>query len=471
MACQIAIAQLIEIVNGEVVSGIPGEISGVEFDSRAVISGSLFVALPGENTHGHQYLSTAFEKGAACAFVEDRSLLESSPFSSKLIYVPSTLDALWSIARYWRTRLSCPVVGITGSMGKTTAKELLAQLLSTKSAGNYSKKSFNNHIGVPYTICQTSLNAPWLVLEMGMNHVGELRALTQIACPTHVWITCVAPVHIEFFESLSAIADAKFEILEGLARHGALVVNSEDVEVRSALSRSVDFVRDRKITVLRYGNAEGAALRVSDINSNGLDGVSCVVESNNAPVAVSVPMPGSHNAYLAAGAMLVASTLFPELTLPEMASALTKFKRPAMRMNTVVLKSGMTVIDDSYNANLEAMKASLRLLAEFAVKGKKVAALLGDMREVGSHVEEYHREIGRVAGAIRPTVVVTVGEGSRFLGDEVLKFGVPWTDAESPEAAAREIWRSGADVVLVKASRGVELDRAVAELVRLDGEK
>lgn len=440
--------------------------SGVEFDSRQIKGGELFVALKGEKAHGHEYLAEAYRRGAALFLVEDPALKESFAEPQRLIIVDDTLKAFSVLASWWRHELNLPVLAITGSVGKTTVKEMAAGLLLKHSPGTFSLRSHNNHVGVPYTLCRLSSTHKWAVVEMGMNHAGEIRELSRIVEPDVGVITAIAPAHIEFLGSLEAIADAKFEILQGLRKGGSLVLEARSEQIRLALSRHDP---QNLLNVRSFGSDEGAEVRVQDVRSMGLDGIAFRLILEGRELEIEMSVPGAHNALNAACAVLAARSLMPDLSPEQIERGLKEFRAPLMRMNLKEMPDGRQLIDDSYNANPASMRASLELAGQMARAGKKVGLILGDMLELGAHAAQYHAEIGELAARSGPAFVIGVGQHSETLLAESRTLGIPVFAAVSPEAAAHTARKLEFDVLLVKASRGVALDQAVNILVGRNG--
>ena len=438
---------------------------GLEFDSREIRGGELFVALKGTGMHGHQFVDTAFSRGAALCLVEDPKLLESHPEAARLVLVSDTQKAFDTLARWWRRELGLPLVAVTGSVGKTTAKEMAAAVLMAHGPGNYSLKSHNNHVGVPYTLCRMGHEHLWAVLEVGMSAKGEIAALGRMAEANLAAITTIAPAHIENLGSIEAIADAKFEILEGLSPTGALILNGDDPELRAGLKRHD--LAGRKVYF--FGRAADASSRILDMRMLGLDGLWLKLELFGEALEVSMPVLGAHNALNAACAALIAKLLIPAMSTQQIATGLSRFKAPLMRLNLRTLRSGRRVIDDSYNANPASMRASLELLGELKAQGSRVGLIIGDMLELGAHARGFHEELAGQVAALRPDFVIAVGAFAECLIEGATKAGVPAFVAENPEAAAQIARKFNFDVLLVKASRGVALDKAVALLMEREG--
>jgi len=459
-----------EVVGGKTVSATEKmRFHGVEYDSREVKGGELFVALPGAKAHGHAFLDQAFGRGAALALVEDPRLLTESPHAERLVCVSDSLKGLWALAGWWRMELDLPVLAVTGSVGKTTVKEIAAAALLKHSRGIYSLKSHNNHVGVPYTICRIDRSHAWAVLEMGMNHAGELRALTAIARPDVAVITCIGPAHIENLGSLEAIAQAKLEIVAGLRPGGTLVINGDD----RVLAEGLAVCGEIGHPVVRFGAGPCNDLTVSDVVARGLEGLTFRLSASGAigggQTTATMGILGRHNALNGAAAALAIKRLFPSLGLDDIARGLADFRAPLMRLSIKPLTHDRRIIDDSYNANPQSMRAALDIAADLVASGLRVGLVLGDMLELGERSPSYHADIGGVVAALKPVFCVTVGPLSEAIHTAAQSVGIPAFRAETPEAAAHIARKFGFDILLVKASRGTGLDRTVQTLVDRDG--
>lgn len=461
MSISLSKEKLIEIIGGaSVPSSEKISFRGVEFDSREVRGGELFVALKGETSHGHQFVGQAFARGASLCLVESPDFASTFEDPSRLVVVRDTLEALWTLAAWWRRELNIPVIGVTGSVGKTTTKEMIASILLKHSTGTYSQKSFNNHVGVPYTICRIDRNHSWAVLEMGMNHPNELRSLTRIAEPNVAVITRIAPAHTHVFSSLEQVADAKFEIMEGLRPGGKAILNKEDPQLTAGLARAD---KDGRLTVRYFGRA-GADVNVNSVASHGLGGISFVLEIDSQKLPVKMGIVGTHNALNAAAAALAARTLIPDLPLETIQKGLEAFTAPLMRLN-IKEWGDRKIVDDSYNANPASMAALLDLAGELRREGATIGVVLGDMRELGEHADGYHRQVGKLVADVKPSFLVAVGPMSVAYVDAAKGAGIEAIHSETPEAAADVLKSKYFEVLLVKASRGIGLDRTVKHLL------
>ena len=473
MSLSISKDQLIEVVSGRSLAAAGAKLvaCGVETDSREVRGGELFIALKGEKNHGHEFLPQAFERGAALYLVESEAATKSFPEPERLVLVPDTLAAFWTLARWWRRRLKLPVLAITGSVGKTTVKEIAASILLQHSKGAYSQKSFNNHVGVPHTICRIAPDHEWAVLEMGMNHAGEIRRLTSVGEPNVAAINVIAPAHIEFLGSMENIARAKLEITAGLPQGAPLVLNGCDpVLVKEAA------VFAEKYKLLYFGEQSGRVVPALDAEVSAVrsaedltEGITFALTLQGETTEVKMHVVGEHNAGNAACAALCARCLRQEITLAQIKKGLEAFRAPLQRLNLKDLSGGRKLLDDAYNANPASMQALLRIGQGFMREGRQVGVIWGDMLELGAHAEGFHREVGRAVAELKPAFLVTVGPYARFYRQEAEKAAVKCLEAAGPELAAHIAMKLGFDILLVKASRGMRLDKTVAVVLEREG--
>ena len=469
MPLSLTCEQLLERVGGRC-AAVQEQLSfeGVEFDSRRIRGGELFIALRGEKTHGHAFVEQAFQRGAALCLVEDAALFAEKVDAARLVQVPNTLEAFGTLAAWWRRELKTPIAAVTGSVGKTMVKELAAALLLQCGRGVYSQKSFNNHVGVPYTLCQLGREHNWAVLELGMNHPGELRYLAGLVQPNVGVITRIAPVHQEFFPTLAAIADAKCELLEGLAQGGRLILNGDDPELLAGVARKEAQLGE--LSKVYFGRGESAEARVVSVEELGLSGIELQSQSGSEVLDETLHILGRHNAFNLAAALLTARTLLPAFTMEQARTALKRFVPPQMRLNLHWTKRGRIIVDDSYNANPTSMQGMLDLAGTVKRGGQTIAIVLGDMLELGADGERYHREIGRLAAKLKPECLVAVGSFAPIYAECAREGEVPAFIAESPEAAAHIVSKLDSEVVFIKASRGVALDKTVNTLLEVEGE-
>jgi UDP-N-acetylmuramoyl-tripeptide--D-alanyl-D-alanine ligase len=420
-------------------------VTGVAIDSRAVRAGDLFVALPGERVDSHGFVAQAAGAGAAAALVS-----RTVPVELPQLVVPDTLAALQRLARDERAAAAYRLAAVTGSIGKTTTKEFLAVLLATTFQVGFTRGSRNSQAAFPAELCNRPEGISWMIAELGMNHAGELDRLGAIAEPDALLYTLVAPVHLEFFADVDAIAEAKAELIPHLRRDGLLVLNAADPRVAGFAARFGG-------NVLRYGVPGRSDLWLEEYSERGLLGSAFRLAGPLGTLEAEWSVPGRHQAgnLLAAATLALAVGVAPAAVPP----CLTRL-RPAPRRGEVyeLPGRGITVVDDSYNSSPEAATAVLALLA--ATAGRRVA-VLGEMLELGRTSPAFHREVGQRASAAADVVVAVGGEGAAELARAVNGVEVHHV-ATAPEALEllRELLRPG-DVVLVKGSRGIGLDTVV----------
>ena len=426
--------------------------TGYSIDSRTISSGDLFIALKGENFDGHDYVATALEKGAVAALVQAGKNVSADP--KRLLTVGDTLRSLQSLGAAARRLWGKPLLAVTGSAGKTTTKEILAHLLMTRLRVMKSTGNLNNHIGLPLQLLKLEPEHDVAVVEMGMNHAGEIRALGTLAHHDLAVVTCVAPVHLEFFDSLRDIARAKYEIIETLHHGGVAVLNADDEYV-------FQFGRDFKGKVVTFGIKKAADVSAQNVHLNGADGSTFDLMIEGMREQVSLPLVGEHNIYnaLAATAAAVQKGISPS----QIASALATL-RPADKRGQIIHLAGAALVNDCYNSNPKALNAMIDTLASMDAQRRILIA--GEMLELGSSAAALHAECGRHAAQKKIDVVIGVRGLAKALVEAASASGTMARFVETPEEAgewlAREL-RAG-DAVLLKASRGVRLERALEQL-------
>lgn len=428
---------------------------GAALDSRRVHGGELFFALAGERTDGHRFVAQALAAGAAAAVVRGG---HSEGEGAALIRVDEPFTALHDLTRAVRATVPRRLVAVTGSSGKTSTKELLAAMLARCYRVARNPGNLNNLYGFPVSLLGIPDDTEWMVAEMGMSEPGELTSLSRLGRPDAAILLNVRPVHLEFFDSLAAIADAKAEILAGLAADGFVVGNRDDAEVRRVLEAS-------RARVVWFGRAADADVRAEDVGPRGgatRPGSRFTLVTPGGRVTVELPLHGSFHVDNCLAAAACAYEL--EVPLEEIAAAAAAMEAAPMRGEVVSLPLGATLVDDSYNSNPEALELALESAA--ALPGERHWAVLGDMLELGPGSPAFHHEAGKRAAELGFSPVLAVGEESRELaaGAEAAGAEARWyPDAATAEAAARDELRPG-DVVLVKGSRGIGLDRVATTL-------
>ena len=419
-------------------------------DSRTLQRGDLFFAVKGERLDGHDFVEQALSKGAVAAVVVKGQARRYSS-GSQLLAVDDTLGALQALATAVRRLWAKPLIGITGSTGKTTTKEAIAHVLSKRFRVLKSEGNFNNHFGLPLTLLRLEPEHDAAVIEMGMSHAGEIATLAKIAQPEIGVVTNVAPVHLEFFKSIDEIARAKFELIESLPAGGTAVLNADDEYVSQ-------FGRDFHGKVVLYGLRSSADVRAENVKHHGTEGATFDVVAGSCRQHASLRLVGEHNIYNALAAFAVG--LDRGLTLSEAVGALATLA-PADKRGEVVKLGNITIINDCYNSNPKALDAMVDALAAMPAKRRIVVA--GEMLELGPAGEEMHRSSGRYIAEKKIDVLLGVCGLAQSMVDTARKSGMRAeflaTPLEAGEWLAREARED--DVVLLKASRGVKLEQAL----------
>lgn len=439
-------------------------------DSRYVIPGCLFVALPGERVDGHDYVGKAFEQGASLAFIEndlgeDYMILDiRTEFSEELLaeitlpfclLVEDTLLALQKAAAFWRRQLDVKVIGITGSVGKSTTKELIAEVLNLRYATLKNSGNYNNEIGLPMTVLGLTKGHQRAVLEMGFYVPGEIQLLCDIALPQIGVVTNIGTVHAERAGSQEVITQGKAELIQNLPEDGVAILNYDDPWVRGMAEQS-------PARVLFYGLTEEAELWADEIEGLGLEGIRFRLNYQGESLHLKVPMLGRHSVHTALRAAAVG--LAEDMDLGEIAEGL-RFGHMQLRLVAVQTASGALLLDDTYNASPQSTLAALNLLDE--LEGNKVA-VLGDMLELGQYERQGHEKVGIRAAEVADRLF-TIGKRGKMIAAAARQQGMDAaavTELEDTNQAIdilKEILTEE-DVVLVKGSRGVQMDNIVPNL-------
>ena len=448
---------------GRVVRGDPATpIGRIAIDSRALQAGDLFVAIHGDRFDGHHFLQDAARNGAIGAMVHRGPVSPEAGMGTPalLIEVADTTRALQDLAREVRRRSGARVVAITGSAGKTTTKEVIAEFLSARFDVFRNKGNLNNHIGLPLSLLELRARPQVAVVELGMNHAGEIRTLVGIAEPdVRVW-TNVGDAHLGFFSSADEIADAKAEILEAAGAAHVLVANANDPLVASRVSRFAG-------KVVTFGIDTPAAVRAGRVEHHGLDGMSAEITTAAETGRLRMPLLGVGNLMNVLAAIAVG--LHFDVPLEEMLARATRLAPAHHRGEVLRLPGGITLIDDSYNSSPAALERSLETVGAASGSARKVA-VLGEMLELGEFSDSLHRRSGELARASGLDLLITVGgDAAASMAAAAIGAGMPercvWhtpTKAEAADLALRQV-RAG-DLVLVKGSRGIGTDLVVERL-------
>jgi UDP-N-acetylmuramoyl-tripeptide--D-alanyl-D-alanine ligase len=452
---KISLRDIVEATGGSVRGAQNGAGSvaatGYSFDTRTLRAGDLFFALHGGERNGHSFLEHAASKGAVGAVVEEP--VSGLPERFPQIVVPSALDALQKLAGWVRDSLDLPIIAISGSNGKTTTKEMLAGILSSKFRVHKSPGNFNNHIGVPMSILGLDPADEVLVMELGSNHRGEIRKLCAVARPTIGVITNVGRAHIGYFGSIEEIAREKTDILRALETGGGGAVNGDDAALMAALD-------DVDVNLMRFGTGEGVEFQATGIERIAGSGSAFMVSGTRVKLAA----PGIHNVYNALAAIAASSLL--GISVGGAAGSLERFR--SVRMRTFV-RGGITVIDDAYNSNPDSVRAALDSLSNMPAERR--VFVMGEMLELGSETTDLHREVGRMVAASGIDVLIGIAGHTHDAVGVAREHGMGQDEAfyvKDNQEAKRLLGgmlRAG-DVVLVKGSRMTGLDDVCRYLER-----
>ncbi|MDX3908678.1 MAG: UDP-N-acetylmuramoyl-tripeptide--D-alanyl-D-alanine ligase [Sphingobium sp.] len=435
-------------------------VSGVAFDSREVGPGDLFVALKGEETDGHRYIDTALAAGAA-------GVLVSEPVAAPHIWTGDSFAALQALGRAARVRTKAAIIGVTGSVGKTGTKEALFQALDRARPGRVhrSVKSYNNHVGVPLSLSRMPAESAFGIFEMGMNHSGELSALTQLVRPNVAIVTAIAPAHIEFFASEDAIADAKAEIFEGLEPGGTAIIPFDSPQYLRLRNHAERYASN----ILSFGLGRGADIRAVEAVSAAQGGTLVTAKLPKADICFTIGAPGEHWVTNALAVLGAVDAVGGDLAAAGLALAeLPGLAGRGARTTLHVQGREALLIDESYNANPLSMGATLRQLG--TEKAARRVAVLGAMKELGSRSAELHAALAEPIAASGVDYAILVGEDMTPLAER-LAGQVPFAhvpDANAAKALILSKVQPG-DAILVKGSNSVGLSRVVAALA--DGDK
>ncbi len=463
-------ADLLEALTHQTFGDAKQPITDAVVDSRLVIPGALFVALPGERQDGHDYVQDAFRRGAHLALIQhpietdlpildlrNPSPLQEPPSPPCCILVQDSLKALQDAARFWRRKLSVKVIGITGSVGKSTTKELIAEVLSRHYSTLKSPGNLNNEIGLPLTILRLSESHQRAVLEMGFYVPGEIAFLCEIALPQIGVVTNVGTVHAERAGSQEIIAKGKSELVQALpaAPHGIAILNFDDPYVREMATKT-------QARIFFYGLDPQADLWADEIVSHGLEGISFRIHYRSEILYLRVPLLGRHSVQTALRAIAVG--LVDGLSWQEIVQGLQS-THIQLRLAVVRTEQGALLLDDSYNAAPESTLAALNLLAD--LDGRKIA-VLGDMLELGIYETQGHEIVGRRAAEVAD-LLITVGQRARIIAAAARRAGMREKVIREVENALEAVrllekeLRQG-DIVLIKGSHGMRMDRIVSAL-------
>ncbi|MCI8760931.1 MAG: UDP-N-acetylmuramoyl-tripeptide--D-alanyl-D-alanine ligase [Clostridia bacterium] len=457
----LTLKEIIEVTKGELIQGNLETIcQNFSKDTRTIQKGDTYIAIKGEKFDGNLFWKQALEKGANCIIVSEISYhpkdLENYQ-DRAIIKVKDTLKALYEIAKLKRSFYSIPVIAITGSVGKTSTKDMVANVVSQKFKTLKTVGNNNNNIGLPFTILKLQ-DEEAMVLEMGMNHFGEISLLTNIAKPDICIITNIGTSHIGNLGSRQNILKAKLEILEGTKNPTIIINNDNDL-----LHKWQEENKDKR-NIITYGIGETSDIHATDIFLKGEESeFNCQLEKDN--IKFEVPVGGRHFILNALCAISVGKTL--EIENAKIKKGIEEFELTKKRMDITNLQSGVKIINDAYNASLESMQASLKYLSEF--KNHRKIAVLGDMLELGDYSQKLHEQVGEAVYQNEIDVLITSGKEAKYIVKKAKELGMSKNNIYYLETKQeimqllKQIMKTG-DIILLKASNGMKFFEIAEEI-------
>ena len=445
---QITLKEITDAVKGDLTNGDAEDtVSDVCIDTRNLSEGCLFIAIAGENFDGHDYIEKSFELGAKVA-ISEKEIESSHP----IIKVKDTRKALMELAKAYRKRFPIFLVGVTGSVGKTSTKEMIYAVLSQKYRTLETKGNLNNEIGLPMTLFNLDSTNEAAVIEMGMSNFGEIRRLSQTAQPSIGIITNIGVSHIENLGSRDAILQAKLEIVDGLPEDAAMILNADD----DMLSIAHEYIGK---DIIYYGVEEKDTIKAENIKTENLTTTFDIVYYGKV-IPAKIPTIGVHNVYNALAAFCVG--IIADMSEEDIVAGLSRYKTAGMRQN-IKKVNGITIIEDCYNASPESMQAAINVLGQLETKGRRVA-VLGDMLELGDYSSEMHNKVGGMTSKIKLDLLVCYGEQAQEIANGAIKSGVvnvaSFSDADKVASFVKGYIKEG-DTILFKASRGMKLEQVI----------
>ncbi|MCX7919103.1 MAG: UDP-N-acetylmuramoyl-tripeptide--D-alanyl-D-alanine ligase [bacterium] len=460
----ITVTQIVQWTQGKLIHdtwGLP--VTNISTDTRTLTIGDLFVPIKGEHFDGHNFLEEAIRKGAAGILIAEGNPLPHIQWQNHfVIQVKDTKRALGDLAKHYRAQFDIPVIAITGSNGKTTVKEMVAQILNQRFSVLKNEGNLNNEIGLPLTLFQLGTKHRVAVIELGMSALGEIKRLAEISQPSIGVVTNVAEAHLEFFKSVDEIAMAKSELVTSLNENHTAVLNIDD-------ERVARFKELTKAKILTFGIQNRADFRATEIRFNQEKmRIEFQLLSPQGYHQVCMPILGQHNVYNALASTAAVWSLMPDIEL--IAAGLATIKPAKMRMELIEL-NGIIIINDAYNANPKSMHSALETIANLKVTGRKIA-VLGTMRELGQIEVSAHQQVGIKVANLNLDYLITVGELARQIADGAKQAGMAPErifELDSNQQAVEVLSgliHSG-DLVLVKASRKLKFEEIVFDLQKL----
>ena len=446
-------------------------ISNVAIDSREVKQNSVFIAIKGENNDGHNFIQNAINNGAICIICEYiPEVIKTNVINKDInfIVVKNSIDALTKLAIYNRSKIKAKVIAITGNVGKTSTRCLIANTLAHFFKTSSPVKNYNNHIGLPYTIANTPVDAEILVLEMGMNHTGEIEHLTKIARPDIAIITTIVPVHMEFMSNIDTIVQAKAEIFKGLQNDGIVILNKEN----QYYDKLVEYAKNEGVrNIISIGTENGDLfIKKYSFLKNFKTKYKLAIKANSTIKHINCKAYGLdyHNIFNTLFCFAVARIM--KLNLSKVAKVISNIKIPEGRGNIEKLsikKKKITIINDAYNSSPEALKCALKTLSVMSKQypKKRAVAIIGDMLELGDKSKQYHYDIAQYIQKIGIQHVITIGQETQVMHDNLINVGQKIHFNNTKELAENifKIMKNG-DIILFKASHGLHFENVISIL-------
>lgn len=462
---QVSVEKIAQVVDGQIINlellkeDINWKYNNISIDSRTIAENDIFIPIKGDNFDGHDFISMAYEKGAILCFTEDNSNIPSGELG---ILVDDTKKALKDFAKYYLSLFKIPVIAITGSVGKTSCKEMISSVLGAKYDVHKTIGNFNNEIGLPLTIFKLEDRHEVVVLEMGMNHYRELHRLSEIACPDIAVITNIGEAHIEYFGTKDNILKAKSEILDFLKKDGLVILNGDDPYLRK--------LKDRiSFNTLTFGFNEDNDYHISDHEVLGWDGLTGKIIGVDEEYNIKINTLGKHMLYNIIPGIIIGNHL--NMTADEIEQGAYDYRPSKMRMDKIKLKDDIVVINDAYNASVDSMISALETLSNLDTQGRKVA-VLGDMFELGDMSRDAHTRVGEVAAARNIDFVICVGKDSKYIYEGAVDKGIDkhkilyYRTKEELIDDIHELVKAE-DTIIIKASRGMHLEKVIERLQSL----
>ncbi len=467
MNCILTVDEIIEATGGKIIKKSSSKtFRGLSTDSRHISAGTLFLPIIGERFDGHDFITAAVKDGALGSLVQNglEGKIKALSGNITLISVNDTLKALGDIAHFWRKKFELPVIAVTGSSGKTTTKEMIAEVIGLKKKVLKSRGNFNNLVGLPLTLLEINATHKAAIVEMGTNRSGEIGRLTQIAIPNVGVITNIGPAHLEGLESMDAVRKEKWDLFNNMGTKGTAIINNDDDSLRELAGRW-------KGETLTFGIKKDADVHAENISKHEKTGTEFTLTIDGISRKLIMSTTGKHNIYNALAAAASCRAVGIEYDLIH--EGLVSFKPISRRMEILNLKNGAFLIDDTYNANPASVSAALKTLKDLKEK-QRSTVILGDMLELGLWAEEMHENIGNLMADTGVDKVFLRGTFSRAVAEGAIRKGFKKNRIYFPETTEeivthlRQHLKQG-DWVLVKGSRKMKMEKIVQELTSAFG--